>query len=762
MKIQLKNISIKWQLMAICILLVSVPVVTLGFLSYQNTRTETFNQIEQRLQQQALQIKLLVESVHLEIQANRQNSNELAEKIVGSQAEAFSRFLVSWKGSNKELDDVIASIKVGKTGYVWVADYTGNMIVTKDRQTDGGNLWNSQDNSGNFFMQEAIAKARQLSDAQVAYQIYSWKNPGEEKARDKIASLLHDTQRKRVIGISVYLDELIDADFTERKIDNLKDQLANMVVGKTGYIFILDQKGNYILSYRRARDGENIWDAKDASGAFFIQEIVKKALSLGANETATTYYPWQNEGESKSRMKLASYTYFPEWKWVVAPSAYQEDFLGGLKKILLLTIIISMVSIIIGSIIAYIFTYLMVSKFKNLAVKMARISEGDLTIDVVENPGSNEIGKMNSAMDQMVTNLKGTVHMAEEIAKGDLTVKVNILSEKDTLGKSLEAMVEKLMTVVSDVKTVADNVASGSIQMSSSSEEMSQGATEQAASAEEASSSMEQMAANIKQNADNALETEKIAIKSANDAKDGGKAVDETLMAMKKIAEKISIIEEIARSTDLLALNAAIEAARAGEHGKGFAVVASEVRKLAERSQTAAGEISKLSGSSVAVAESAGEMLARLVPDIQKTAELVQEISAASNEQNTGAEQINKAIQQLDQVIQQNASASEEIAAISEELSTQAEQLQQTISFFKINENGNEDTVNSKKFTKTDAKELSAKEASDIMMKKHSINKIHSIPADALKLSGNIKGYAIDMSDGKLNMDEHDTDFEKY
>jgi len=195
---------------------------------------------------------------------------------------------------------------------------------------------------------------------------------------------------------------------------------------------------------------------------------------------------------------------------------------------------------------------------------------------------------------------------------------------------------------------------------------------------------MEEMAATIKQNTDNAQQTEKIALKSAEDAIGSGKAVTETVGAMREIAGKISIIEEIARQTNLLALNAAIEAARAGEHGKGFAVVASEVRKLAERSQTAAGEISKLSVSSVQVAEKAGELLSKLVPDIKKTAELVQEISAASAEQNTGVEQVNKASQQLDQVIQQNAGAAEEMSSMAEELSSQAEQLQSSISFFKL------------------------------------------------------------------------------
>ncbi len=273
---------------------------------------------------------------------------------------------------------------------------------------------------------------------------------------------------------------------------------------------------------------------------------------------------------------------------------------------------------------------------------------------------------------------------AEEIASGNLTVKVKERSAQDKLMQAMANMVGSLTEVASNIQTVANQVMTGSQEMSASSEQLSQGATEQAASVEEVSSSMEQMAANIKQNSDNAQQTERIALKAATDGREGGKSVSETVAAMKEIASKISIIEEIARQTNLLALNAAIEAARAGEHGKGFAVVASEVRKLAERSQTAAAEINKLSASSVQIAERAGEMLARMVPDIQKNADLVQEITAASNEQSSGAAQINKAIQQLDQVVQQNASASEEMASTSTELLSQAEQLQNTIAFFKL------------------------------------------------------------------------------
>jgi methyl-accepting chemotaxis protein len=272
------------------------------------------------------------------------------------------------------------------------------------------------------------------------------------------------------------------------------------------------------------------------------------------------------------------------------------------------------------------------------------------------------------------------------LSNGDLTIELQA-DRNDEIGLLVETVnktVTQLKEIVTSVQDAADTVASGSQQLSASSEQLSQGTTEQAAAAEQASSSTEEMNATIKQNADNALQTEKIAIQSSADATASGKAVIEVVTAMKDIAGKISIIEEIARQTNLLALNAAIEAARAGEHGKGFAVVASEVRKLAERSQAAAGEIGKLSTTSVEVAERAGSMLSKLVPDIHKTAELVQEISAASKEQASGSNQIDAAIQQLNQVIQHNAGGAEEMASTAEELSSQAEQLKSTISFFKV------------------------------------------------------------------------------
>ncbi|MCP4348840.1 MAG: HAMP domain-containing protein [Desulfobacterales bacterium] len=370
-----------------------------------------------------------------------------------------------------------------------------------------------------------------------------------------------------------------------------------------------------------------------------------------------------------------------------------------------------------------------------------RISKGDIPEKItVEYRG--DFNNIKNNLNMLIDSTNEVTRLAEEMAGGNLTVDVKERSDRDKLMRELNSMIKRLNEVVINVKGAAEYVASGSQQMSSGSEEMSQGASQQAASAEEASSSMEQMAANIRQNADNAMQTKKIALKSADDAKESGKAVAETVSAMKQIAQKISIIEEIARQTDLLALNAAVEAARAGDHGRGFAVVASEVRKLAERSQKAASQISQLSGSSVELAVKTGEMLDKLVPDIRKTAELVQEISAASNEQNSGAEQINKAIQQLDRVIQQNVTASEELSSTSEELAGQADQLRHTIGFFKISDTG----------TRKIAEHVKKKQ---ILPKK---DKIQKAGPEGFKQTG----YRIDLNDRERKWDEHDDEFERY
>jgi len=419
-------------------------------------------------------------------------------------------------------------------------------------------------------------------------------------------------------------------------------RIASLRYGKDDYLWINDFGPKMIMHpFKPELNGKDLSEIKDPHGKRLFVEFAEVCRKAGEGSVE---YMWPKSGQDKPVPKISYVKAFEPWGWIVGTGIYVDDVQAEivgirwkiLSAMLVFMLLAGLVTVFVGAGIS--------KPLKKAVGALNDVAAGNLTV-LVQADTTDEVGQLLSAMSNMVL---------------------------------------KLREIVQDVNIAADSVANGSLQLSSATQQMSQGATEQAASVEEISASMEQMASNISQNTDNAMQTEKIAIKSAADARKGGKAVAETVRAMKEIATKISIIEEIARQTNLLALNAAIEAARAGEHGKGFAVVASEVRKLAERSQTAAGEIGTLSYRSVQVAETAGEMLDKMVPDIQRTAELVQEINASSKEQNIGADQINKAIQQLDTTIQQNAGASEEMASTSAELSGQAKQLQASIAYFRI------------------------------------------------------------------------------
>jgi methyl-accepting chemotaxis protein len=323
----------------------------------------------------------------------------------------------------------------------------------------------------------------------------------------------------------------------------------------------------------------------------------------------------------------------------------------------------------------------MAASQRDMAQAAERIAAGDVSVQVAPRSQADTLG---NAFGEMVRSQRLIATAAEQIAGGDLTVRMAPRGERDVLGTAFAEMVRRLSHTIAEVRAGASALSAASEQVSATASSLSQGTSEQAASVEETSASLEEMGATIGQNADNSRRVERMAVQGARDADESGRTVQETVAAMQTIAEKIDIVEEIAYQTNLLALNAAIEAARAGEHGRGFAVVAAEVRKLAERSQTAAKEIGGLAGSSVAVAERSGHLLAELVPAIRGTAELVQEVAAASAEQAAGVTQINRAVAQMDQVTQRNASSAEELASTAEELSSQAGALQQLTAFFHV------------------------------------------------------------------------------
>ncbi|TFV43181.1 methyl-accepting chemotaxis protein [Bradyrhizobium niftali] len=446
----------------------------------------------------------------------------------------------------------------------------------------------------------------------------------------------------------------------------------------------------------------------------------------------------------------AANAYINNVKKNMAEQAEQARQDGSRAEMLLMSLVLA--SLLIAAVAAT-WIALNISRALAQAVGLAdAVAIGDLS-HKIESSSNDEIGDLIKSLNAMTVNLNATAAVANEIAQGNLMVEAKPQSDKDTLGLALERMVEKLRQIVSEALTAAQNVSAGSQELSASAEQLSQGATEQASSAEEASSSMEEMASNVKQNADNANQTEKIAAQSAKDAEASGAAVGRAVNAMQTIAEKITIVQEIARQTDLLALNAAVEAARAGEHGKGFAVVASEVRKLAERSQAAAAEIGTLSTETVKVAQEAGNMLSKLVPDIKKTAELVEEITAACREQDVGSAQINQAIQQLDKVGQQNASASEQVSSTSEELASQAEQLQSTIAYFRIEQGGKGQAAAP---IDRAVNQLRAKAATMAAVERPA-RKPLAKPARAMKVAGG-GGFAFDMNDSE---DDRDADFQR-
>lgn len=439
-------------------------------------------------------------------------------------------------------------------------------------------------------------------------------------------------------------------------VKQLREGLKSVVLGDTGYLTILGGSGKTAgvvkLDKDSGREGSNVLNEQDDNGVAIYKELIEKSKAAGGQ-------PVSLPAVVKGREVILAATYFEAWDWVIIGTGYISEYMAGKRA----------AEEALGA-----------AKFWSAGIGISMLVLSILATLFFARKMSESIGKAVTVM--------------SHINDGNLnaeTLPVHTKGPRDELeemGAALNSMSAKLQEVVFNVQTGSMSVTAGSEELAASAQTLSEGATNQAASVEEVSASMEEMTSSIEQNTANAQQTETIARQAASDARQGGESVAKTVDAMRQIADKIAIIEEIARQTNLLALNAAIEAARAGEHGKGFAVVAAEVRKLAERSGVAAAEISELSVHSVDIAEEAGRMLEKMVPDITKTAELIQEIAAASDEQHTGSTQIKTAIQELDTVVQQNSAESEHVAASSETLASHASQLQETISYFRVDDSG--------------------------------------------------------------------------
>lgn len=907
---KIRDISIKWQLMTVCVFLIVVPVVLSGVLSYRSSEQEIYVSVERKLKEQTIMIRNTIET-----------AMEITQDAVISELDAARNILRNYGSLTvdpSDLTDIQAvhrDSRISRTLTIPALTLQSFRLTYNQRYVDeiqrmvGGTVTIFQ-----VIPEGALRIASTVTTPQGDRAVGSY-IPYDAPVYQRVMAGERAFERREVNGRwhQIGYEPLTDvhgnivailAVGEEDASESIFKNLADIVVGKTGYVWIIHVDGYYVLSYQRERDGESLVDTADTDGRLFVQDWMKTAPTMKAGESVIDYYPWKNVDEQTARMKVAAYTYQPDLQWIIGASAYVEDFQDSLRNIRNITIGVSTAAILIGMVVAYVLALLIIrpleqgvafaraiadgdmnsritiqqrdeigvlaDALRTMHQKIGRvlqeiqdltraiqagkletrgnaaafaggwrdviegtnglidafvtpihvtgeylermaqgeipepladdyqgdfneikhslntliasleetariaeeISSGNLEIKAEERSGSDRLMKalnrmiarlndvlremggmiqavqqgrlsvrgaedafdggwqslivgLNSVMEAFMQPLRATAstidriargdiperittayqgdfnaiatnlntlidstnevtRLAQDMAEGNLAVEVRERSEHDQFMHALNTMIQRVKGVIANMQAAATSVAGSSRELSASAENMSQGTNQQAAAAEQVSSSMEEMTANIRQTADNALQTERIAMQSVDYAQEGGSVLAEAVVSMQQISKKIDVIGDIANQTRFLSLNATLEAARSHEYGKSFSVVASEIRQLSGVVQQAAEEIGEIATTSVSVSERAGEMLATLVPSIQKTSELVQEISAANSEQSSGTSQINTAIQQLDQVTQQNAATSEQLVAMAEELEAQARQLQQTAAFFRI------------------------------------------------------------------------------
>lgn len=703
-----RDMGIRWKLIFVCILLVTVPVVILSFMSYNTAQVEIYAQAEQSLSEQARMAydevvgvyNIAIDKVKSDLNAARAialegfaskrkveidygdvrsivATNQITLEQTTVQIPTFKIDGSALLNDHTMVDNVKKS--VGGTATIFQVIPQGILRVsTNVMKLDGTRAVGTYIPTDSPVYQAVIKGETYYGRA---FVVNAWYLTAYEPIKDS---------NNDIIGV-LYVGVKED-DFQEE----LNNRLSNIVIGETGYIYILstaeDSKGYYVLSKDRLRDGEDIWESRDASGNLFIQEIVNKGAQLKEGETDCTYYPWQNEGESTARMKVGCYTFFPDWQWVIAPSGYQSEFTGALEAIYNTTLQVAIVAIIIGIIIAYFFANMISNPLKKLAAVVKKVSEGDLRVSLPASHSGDEIGSLQNSFIAMIDNLKDMIRSIKDGSRSITTTSQALSSSSQQSATGTQQVAKTVEQMARGAETQSKLVSEVKETLNSMKEAISQVAQ----NAEKAVSASKR----TNETADKGNEAAKKAVESLDRIKSGMSKSSDTVKVLgeksEKIGEIVDVITDIAEQTNLLALNAAIEAARAGEAGRGFAVVATEVRKLAEQSAGAADEISTLirdvqgsTGKAVEtmdsgtkeivdgsdIINSALKALADITQLANETDAQIQEISAATEQQSAGVQQILASTEQVASSAQENAAGAEEVSASAEEQSATAEEI---------------------------------------------------------------------------------------
>jgi two-component system, NtrC family, sensor kinase len=411
------KMGINIKLVTFTILLIVVPAVILGLVGFKAAQTAFYSGINDRLKDQAKDWRMIVEAYDQEIAGQQARVKVSAQNIVTAQAKATYEFIdKAFKDNGGKLpdnvkEDVLNRLNrntVGKTGYIWILDYKGKYVLSKGRQRDGENVWETKDSDGNMVIQDLINKGMLVKGSEIAYHSYPWLNNGETIPREKIAAMINFPELQWVVGISTYYDDLVDMGYKERTIEHVKDQISKQLIGATGYIWVLDSKGNYVVSKGRLRDGENVWETKDSDGKMVIQDLVNIGKGLKPDEQGLHVYPWLNKGETSPRLKVAGMSYYENWDWVIGVSAYYDDFQGGgaigqLKNTL---IIVSLIIALLGAIVGLFIANRISKPLRKLTAVGRQIADGELDAEVPHIKTGDEVEDLGVTMEMLVGAIK--------------------------------------------------------------------------------------------------------------------------------------------------------------------------------------------------------------------------------------------------------------------------------------------------------------------------------------------------------------------